>query len=76
MTAQYLTDVKFNTLVLLITEKPKLFNAVDVSKLYANVMHDKVNWHEFSTILDLFRIMNLIKLNHINADGMCCYRMS
>jgi len=67
--------LEYNTLKLLVTEKPSEFNAIDIMRLYQKVMQENVNWHEFSDILAHFNVLGLVELKGHNSSGMTIYRM-
>lgn len=67
------TDTKYHVLMVIVSEKMVRFTAIDVMRMYQKVMHETINWHEFSYLLDEWNTIGLIHLNGHNRSGMCIY---
>ena len=64
-----------NVIELILTEKPDKFTALILSKLYSDIMHERVNWHDFSAALDRLYNLGILKVHSHMNDGMTVYQL-
>ncbi len=67
--------LRYRTLELIISEKMTQFTAIDMMRTYQKIIHESIDWHEFSDYLDNLHTKGvLVCIGHTN-DGMTKYNL-
>lgn len=69
-------EIRASTLKVMIAEKVSQFTSRDIQQIYNRIMHDTIDWHEFSDYLDDLHTKDLLKVVGFDLSGMTVYTWS
>ena len=70
-----MSNIESNTLKMILIEKPTTLNARILARLYFNRFQCRLDYHEFSNLLDQWHMNGIVELTGHDASGMCQYKM-